>query len=110
MTQTVRRTSVPLLICIYQPLRTVLAIVLEAARRLGARHKMSITQIDHTGILPLTLGTSSVCGAAETASMKCVDRVHPFRTRELTPFGLQRSDTVASSLAHVTCGLLSARG
>ncbi|RPD53881.1 SET domain-containing protein [Lentinus tigrinus ALCF2SS1-6] len=51
----------------------VLAIVLETARRLQREHGMSMETIDKTGILPLTLCTTSVWGAIWTEKMS--DRI-----------------------------------
>ncbi|KAI0708772.1 hypothetical protein C8T65DRAFT_650065 [Cerioporus squamosus] len=47
----------------------VLAIVLETARRLHRSHGISMEAIDRTGILPLTLCTTSVWGAIWTEKM-----------------------------------------
>ena len=48
-----------------------LAILLETARRIRARHKLSMAEIDRTGVLPYKLRTTSDWGAIWAENMRC---------------------------------------
>ena len=52
-------------------LRAALAILLETARRIRARHKLSMVEIDRTGVLPYKLRTTSDWGAIWAENMRC---------------------------------------
>ena len=52
-------------------LHAALAILLETARRIRARHRLSVAEIDQTGILPHKLRTTSDWGAIWAENMRC---------------------------------------